>query len=83
MPPIVTKVENWGNSQGVRLPKQVLEMAHLGVGDEIEVVVGQDEITLRKVRCKKFDPGELVAKMPRGYRGGEDPLGRPVGNEVW
>lgn len=83
MLPIVTKIQKWGNSQGVRLPKQVLQMVRLGVGDEIEVVVRQDEITLRKVRRKKFDLAELVAKMPRGYHGGEDLFGRPVGNEVW
>jgi antitoxin MazE len=80
---LVTKVQRWGNSQGLRLSKQVLEMARIAVGDEVEVVVGQEEITLRKVRNKKFDLAELISRMPRGYRGREDAFGSPAGKEVW
>ena len=83
MLPMVTKIQNWGNSHGVRLPKKVLEMARLAVGDEIEILVGKYEITLRKVGRQKFDLAELVAKMPRGYGDGEEAFGRPAGHEVW
>lgn len=80
---MVTKVQKWGNSQGLRLPKQVLEMAQIQVGDDVEIVVGQQEITVRKVKAKKFDLAALVARMPRGYRGREDAFGPPVGKELW
>jgi antitoxin MazE len=80
---MVTKVQKWGNSQGLRLPKHVLEMARIAVGDEIEVVVGEEEITLRKVCGKKYDLAELVSRMPRRVRGGEEGFGPPVGKEEW
>lgn len=80
---MVTKVQKWGNSQGLRLPKQVLELARIEVGDEIEVVVREDEITLRKRTRKKYDLADLVSRMPRGIRGGEEGFGAPVGREDW
>lgn len=80
---MVTKVQKWGNSQGLRLPKQVLEMAQLAVGDDVEIVVSNEEITVRKLRSKKFDLADLVSRMPRGYRGGEDGFGAPAGKEEW
>jgi len=34
---MVTKIQKWGNSQGLRLARQVLEEAFMAVGDEVEV----------------------------------------------
>ena len=36
---MVTKIQKWGNSQGLRLAKQVLEDAHISVGDDVDVTV--------------------------------------------
>lgn len=80
---MVTKVQKWGNSQGLRLPKQVLEMAQLAVGDDVEIVVRNEEITVRKLRSKHFDLEDLVSRMPRRYRGSEDGFGAPAGKEQW
>lgn len=80
---MVTKVQKWGNSQGLRLPKQVLEMAKLAVGDEVEIVIGKEEITVRKVQTRKFDLADLVSRMPPDYRAGEDAFGAPAGKEHW
>ena len=77
------RIQKWGNSQGLRLPKQVLELAQFAVGDELELVVADQEIILRKPRAKKYDLGELLARIPRGYRGREVSFGPPVGKEEW
>ncbi len=34
---MVTKIQKWGNSQGLRLARQVLEDAHIAVGDKVDV----------------------------------------------
>ena len=36
---MVTKVQSWGNSQGLRLSKQVLADAHVSVGDDVNIAV--------------------------------------------
>ncbi|HXG90957.1 MAG TPA: AbrB/MazE/SpoVT family DNA-binding domain-containing protein [Blastocatellia bacterium] len=35
---MMSKVQRWGNSQGLRLPKHVLESADIAVGDNVEVI---------------------------------------------
>jgi antitoxin MazE len=80
---LVAKVQRWGNSQGVRLPKSVLDLAGIGVGDEVEINVSEGGIIVTKVAHPKYDLTELVARIPKGYKATEVDLGPPVGKEAW
>jgi antitoxin MazE len=80
---MVAKVQKWGNSQGLRLAKHVLERAGISVGDDVEIVVGEEEIVIKKASKPKFDLAEMVARMPRDYQAREDSFGEPVGKEEW
>ncbi len=80
---MVAKVQKWGNSQGLRISKQVLELATLAVGDEVEILVSAGEIVLRKIARPKFDLAELVARIPKDYQPQEVSFGPPVGREEW
>ncbi len=82
---MVSKVQKWGNSQGLRLSKQLLDQADINVGDEVEIVVGEQQILVKKAaRSKpKYDIKELVKRIPKGYRPKEDSLGPAVGKEEW
>ncbi len=82
---MVTKIQKWGNSQGLRFPKDMLEEAQIGVGDEVEVTVRGGRIIVEpvtKVRGR-YKLKELVAKIPKGYRAEETDWGAPVGKEAW
>jgi len=79
---IVTKVQKWGNSQGLRLSKQVLDLAEIAVGDDVQIIVGDGQITVKKAGSK-YDLAELVARIPKGYQGREEGFGPPVGKEEW
>lgn len=80
---MVTKIQKWGNSQGLRLAKHVLENARIALGDEVEVLVGEEQITIKKVVKPKFNLAEMVARMPRDYKTREVSFGKPVGREEW
>jgi antitoxin MazE len=81
---MLTKVQKWGNSQGLRLARNVLDLADIAVGDEVEIIVGEHEIVLRKVRAStRFDLAELVARIPADYDADEVDIGPPVGREAW
>ena len=80
---MVTKVQKWGNSQGLRLAKHILESASIAIGDDVEVIVGEEQIIIKKVGKPKFDLAEMVARMPRAYKAREESLGKPVGKEEW
>jgi len=82
---MLTKIQKWGNSQGLRLTKNVLEDARLEVGDEVDVAVRDDIIVIapiRKIRGR-YRLEDLVAQIPEDYHAGEVDWGVPVGKEVW
>jgi antitoxin MazE len=78
---MLAKVQPWGNSQGLRLSKQLLEQADIAVGEDIEIVAKKGQIILKKT--KKFDLAEMVSRMPKDYQVQEESFGEPVGKEVW
>ena len=80
---MIAKVQKWGNSQGLRLAKHVLERAKIDVGDDVEIIVGEREIRLRKRKRSKFVLAEMVARMPKNYRVKEEGFGKPKGKEEW
>ena len=78
-----TQVKEWGNSQGIRLPKEVLKSAGIAVNEILDVSVANGVITLVKTfrhktleeRAAEYD-GKLMLD-------GEFDWGEPVGREVW
>ncbi len=43
---MVAKVQKWGNSQGIRFPKAVLEQSQISIGDSIDISVRKGQITI-------------------------------------
>jgi len=82
---MVTKVQRWGNSQGLRIGKRLLEDAGIAVGDDVDVVVRDGNIMVTPVaRVRgKYSLRELVARVPKDYRPEEADWGAPVGKEIW
>jgi antitoxin MazE len=80
---MVSKVQRWGNSQGLRLPKHILESADISVGDSVEVISQEGQIIIKKVSKRKFNLAEMVSRMPRNYKVREESFGKPIGKEEW
>jgi len=82
---MVTKIQKWGNSQGLRLGKQVLEDARIAVGDSVDVAARDGVIViapLKRIRGKQ-SLQELVSRIPRNYKTREIDWGKPRGRETW
>jgi mRNA interferase MazF len=82
---MVTKVQKWGNSQGLRLAKQVLEEARISVGDSVDVTTRDGVILIapvRRVRGKQ-SLQKLLSCIPTNYKAREVDWGKPIGREVW
>lgn len=78
-----TQIKKWGNSQGVRLSKEVLEMAGFSESDVLNVTVSKGVILLTKgFRHKTLE--ERTAEFGEKIRiNGEYDWGDPEGGEVW
>ena len=82
---MITKIQKWGNSQGLRLSKALLSDADIDVGDEVEVAVREGTLTVTPIRRVRggHDLRELVGRIPKGNKPVELDWGAPVGREVW
>ena len=82
---MVTKVQKWGNSQGIRFTKAVLADAQIDVGDEVTVSAQAGRIVIKPLTRVRggHDLKELVSRMPKDYQAQEVDWGAPVGKEAW
>ena len=84
-PKMIARVQKWGNSQGLRLSKQMLAEAEISIGDEVNVAVRDGLILIAPVKRLrgKYRLGDLIKRIPAGNDAQEIQWGEPVGNEVW
>lgn len=82
---MVTKIQKWGNSQGLRINKELLQSAHLSVGDEVEVDVRDGVLVVAPVRQVRgrYRLEELVERIPEDHEPAAEVWGAPLGKEVW
>jgi len=82
---VLAKIPKWGNSQGIRLSKNLLSDAQIGVGDEVDIEIKDGIITISPANRKRgrYDLKDLVARIPDNYQTGEVNWGKPVGKEIW
>lgn len=82
---MVTKIQKWGNSQGLRLNKELLSNADIEVGDEVEVVVQEGTLIVTPVHRVRggHDLRELVSRISKEYEPEAFDWGPPIGREVW
>ena len=77
-------ISKWGNSQGLRFPKDVMKALNLSVGDIVEIRTEENRVIIEPVkkRRKKRDIRELVKAIPKGYRPHEV-FSDQEGKEAW
>ena len=82
---MITKVQKWGNSQGLRISKELLSNADIEVGDSVDVAVRDGVLVVtptNRVRGTQ-NLAQLVKDIGKGYEPEELDWGQPVGREVW
>jgi antitoxin MazE len=60
-PALQTRIVRIGNSQGIRIPKPLLEQA--GIGDRVELEVQDGQIAIRPARCVRAGWAQGFAAM--------------------
>lgn len=82
---MLVKIQKWGNSQGLRISKNLLSDAQLDVGDEVDISVKKGIMIVapaKRIRGR-HSLKNLVARIPKSYQPGEVDWGEPVGKEDW
>ena len=80
---MTARIQKWGNSQGIRFPRDVLRRVRIAVGDEVELEVHDREIIVKPARPVrgKYRLRDVLPKKPS--KTGEVEWGKPAGKEVW
>ena len=80
---MLAQVKTWGNSQGIRIPQEILREAQVKSNDFLEIKVITDGILLQKKNRHRTlaeriaEAGGTLEHVP------EYDWGEPVGREVW
>jgi antitoxin MazE len=77
-----TKIQKWGNSLAVRIPKPFAESAGLKLATEVEVSLEKGTLRLAAVR-PRWQLRALVSKVTTKNRHAEVEVGQPIGRESW
>lgn len=82
---MLTTIQKWGNSQGLRLNKTLLAEAGIEVGHEVDVVVQDGALIITPVRRVRggHNLRSLVRQIPKNQPLPEWHWGPPAGREVW
>ena len=77
------QIKAWGNSQGIRISKDILQIAGMSLNEMLDISVSDGVITLKKTFKHK-----TLEERAAEYNGqlnldGEYDWGTPVGREVW
>ena len=87
---MVGTIQKWGNSNGLRFPKPVLDALGLSTNDQVEIEVVGDSLTIRKAAHKHKTYEQRMIEfygMPMDkieqVQQEEIDCGTPVGDEVW
>jgi len=94
---MTTTIQKWGNSQGIRLPKFVLEQLGFSENEEVELIVREEDVLIKKAtEIKKHktleqrlvdfygkDIDTILKEHANDYQATEIDWGKPMGDELW
>jgi antitoxin MazE len=79
---MIAKTAQWGNSIGVRIPRDMAKKAGISADSTVEIDESDDGIIIKPVGKKEYSLKELVRGISPQNRHGEVDLGHPVGKEL-
>lgn len=80
---MLTKVQKWGNSLALRIPKAFAVDAQLENDSFVEISIVKGKIVITPVTVPNWTLEELLAGINKNNLHHEIDTGIAVGNEVW
>jgi len=80
---MLTKVQKWGNSLALRIPKAFAVDARLENDSFVEISIVKGKIIVTPVLAPSWTLDELLAGITKDNLHNEVDTGLAVGNEVW
>lgn len=80
---MLTKVQKWGNSLALRIPKAFALEAQIDNDSVVEVSLVDGKIVIKPVQSPTWTLEKLLDDVNNNNLHGETDTGEAIGNEVW
>ena len=80
---MLTKVQKWGNSLALRIPKAFAVEAMLQNNSLVEISISEKQIIITPIPTPSWTLDELLAGITNTNCHNEINTGSAVGNEIW
>ncbi len=81
---MITTIQKWGNSQGVRIPKILLDSINWSENEEVSINIEEDKLVIEKAKTQnRKNIKELFKDYKGEYKPKEIDWGEPEGEEIW
>ena len=80
---MLTKIQKWGNSLALRIPKAFALDAQLKNNSVVEVALVDGQIVIKPVAQPVWSLEQLLSGITDNNLHGETDTGAAAGNEVW
>ncbi len=78
-----TKIQKWGNSLAVRIPKAFVKEAHVAYGTPVDLSVEDGKIVIDPHSEPEYNLDDLLKGVTKRNLHAEIETGDAVGREVW
>ena len=79
---MITNIQKWGNSQGIRIPKSILDDVNFSDNERVMMYVEDSKIIIKKADERK-NINQLFEDFDEEYKPVSIDWGKPVGDEIW
>ena len=77
-----TKIQKWGNSLAVRLPKAFTEQTGIENGSDVRILIEDDKIVLVPIKTRDTLLESMLDKIDETTLHNKIDFGEPVGREL-
>lgn len=80
---MITKIQKWGNSLGLRLPNAYIKELKLKENSAVEIKVENKQIVISPVETEEYELKELLSRVSESNIHKEIQIDIPEGKEIW
>ena len=80
---MITTIRKWGNSLGLRIPRNLAKDVQVEEGSSVQLSVRKGRLVITPIKRKEYSLEELVTDIKPSNLHEEIEFGAPAGREVW
>lgn len=80
---MVTKIQKWGNSLGLRIPKSFAKNVAIEEGSSVDISLEGDRLVIKPIRAAQYKLSDLLSLVTEENRHDEILVGDALGKEAW